>query len=115
MSSTPVLSVLDHGWWAVDTAGYLLTRLEALPDGAKAPSLEPDAVVGWIRRNELDWAPGCPDLAEAIPWQELDRQATDAELVCVVLDHAVKEVGKDGAAGEGGDWSCSLAARRQLP
>ena len=106
----------SDGWWAIDVAGYLLTRLEALPgDNASPPALDADVVVAWIRRNELTWAPGTADPASEIPWSRLHAFQSEADLVEYVLSEAAAELGARAAVPGSEDDARFLALRRLIP
>ena len=110
--------LLDHpeegGWWGIDLAGFLLTRIQSL-DGRLTPAaLDPDQAIDWIRRNELAWAPGCSDLRQVVPWDKLRDLKTEAELVEYVLAKSCEEVKAAEAASERGSL-CPFAARRMMP
>ncbi len=94
------------GWWAIDVAGYLLTRVDGLSPGTGV--LDADEVVAWIRANELAWSPGAIDPTGTIPWGGL-ASGDDAALVEAVLGHAVDELAAPHADAR------VLAARRLLP
>lgn len=104
----------NDGWWAIDVAAYLLTRLESLAASGSAAQLDPAEAIDWIRRNELGWAPGSFDLKAEVPWDDLRNAGSGEALVDVALDHAAKEVATAMEA-DGADDLCPFAARRFLP
>lgn len=100
-------------WWAVDVAGYLLTRLAELADPITPASLDSDEVIAWIRKNELSWAPGCSDLRGAVPWEDLRNRPNDADLVDFVMKKAAEEV-TTAIRSDGPDDLCPYSAKRFL-
>lgn len=102
------------GWWAVDVAGYLLTRLHSLSGAPKPSDLDEEEVIEWIRLTELGWAPGCADLRRTVPWEKLREFGDEAALVEYVLVKASEEVKAAEAANEGNSL-CPFAARRIMP
>jgi hypothetical protein len=112
-TSTPVRSPSDQGWWAVDVAAYLLTRLAGLARPIAPSKLEVDDMIAWIRDKELPWAPGCADLRSLVPWNELRNQTDDPALIDFVLQQAANEV--DASLKRNGpDDICPFSARRFL-
>jgi hypothetical protein len=103
------------GWWALDLGAYLLSRPSTL--GGVVPSeLDVDQAIGWIRRNELPWAPGCSDLGGR-DWAHLKLRKDDVDLVDWVLATAAQEIeeARSHATAGGEDAPIDLIARNRFP
>lgn len=105
----------ETSWWAVDLAGYLLTRLEPLGTPIIPSSLSEEQLEQWLRTTELPWAPGSPHPTENVPWQLVRGCSTEAELVDLALTEAASAFRHCQSGGHGSDDPRMSAARRFLP
>lgn len=115
MTGSPGVSDVSCGWWGIDVAGYLLTQLDAFAGRSAPQELDPQAVVNWIRENEMKWAPGASDPASTIPWSRLQNCQNDGKLVDLVIGQAADELNASLRSGSIEKDSRFLAARRLIP